>query len=88
MKRTNALHLKNRHDDGNPILSCFPSNEETRDDGNKHNSYMTFQRICMSIFVAILTITIATTDVCVSMTPDQLLVDDVWRQVSRQFVVC
>lgn len=40
----------------------------------------------MSIFVAILTITIATTDVCVSMTPDQLLVDDVWRQVSRQFV--
>jgi carboxyl-terminal processing protease len=60
-----------------------------------------FRRMSVSIFAAILSISLIFSTggggisssvgllqppVCIAMTPDQLLVDDVWREVSRQFV--
>ena len=90
-------------------LSLFSNanNEEerTRSNPRERCALTHFQRTATSIFAALLSMVLCTSDgipsqgepggstffsmarpqVCHAMTPDQLLVDDVWREVDRQF---
>ena len=74
--------------------------EDCKNDSDRSNGIPGFQRIATSISAAILSVMLCTSNmipsqggslfsltpqVCQAMTPDQLLVDDVWREVDRQF---
>lgn len=104
-KRTSLSYFSNANDGDE---ACNESNDSNINSKNKERnglSITNFQRMATSIFAAILSMVVCTSDgmmpsqggqdfnvlslarpqVCQALTPDQLLVDDVWREVSRQF---
>jgi hypothetical protein len=106
-RRTSLSYFSNAN---NGEEACKESNYGSINSKNQErigSSTTNFQRMATSIFAAILSMVVCTSDgmlpsqggqqnnfvsslslrppVCNALTPDQLLVEDVWREVGRQF---